>query len=141
MIPDIYTHPEQYYFIQFTTDANGYMHPISAHPFMLQIPVRYPDYPFLRPSGSSKFGHRRLKNATQWAIVHISNDAQRPPTVLHRGAISSIGGKKKIIPFGHGTDYYFIASGTKHYMHIMVSRHQQVPSATTTTTTTEDHSS
>ncbi len=130
---DIFVSPEDYWFVQFNLDNNGYMHPIGAIQFTHFVSSRYPELPFVSPK-ASRFGLRRRKGATHWAVVCSTNDET---IVLHHGMMKSINRKKRIIPFNYGTDYYLILRGSTDYIKVMVATQPSPESSISSTTLTQ----
>lgn len=123
MIHDIYRHPHEYFFVQFCVDATGHAEPLGANQFALITTSKYPDDPFVGVR-ASKYGLRRRKTATHWAIVH--SDAQGSIEILHYGTMQTVTNRKRVIPFAD-TEYFAILRGTPTYMKVIVSKRVELP--------------
>lgn len=119
MTSDIYQHPEQYHLVQFSLDDNGYMKPIWTRQFQLVHSKRHPGQAFLSPPGS-RYGIRKITNATHWAIVHESNSTLE---VLHHGSLNILTTKKRIVPF-NGGDNFLIMRSSNFYMSVYISNQE-----------------
>lgn len=124
---DILADPSQYYLVQFNLTKTKHMQPLHLTTFRNFISDRHPESPFVAAKGSM-YGVRRVKGATHWGIVHVTDTST---SVLHYGSLNAITRKKRIQPFANGTEYFLVLQGSPSYFKVMVSTLSEFPRTTT----------
>lgn len=111
-----YRNPERYHLVQFYFDEQNFIKPLWTKPFDSVESPKYPGQKFLSPPGS-KYGIRKIKNATHWAIVYEYDNSVE---VLHYGPFNALNNLKRVIPFAE-TDLYVLLKASTHYLMVYIS--------------------
>lgn len=123
-LPNPLDHPENYFLVQFFLDDDKTMHPLHVSFIKHFTSPHHPNYPFVGVYGS-KYGVRRIKNATHWALMCLDdNDVL---TLIQRGRLDAIVSRKRIMPFGHNIDAFITARGSQYYFSMAITREAFLP--------------
>ena len=116
---DIIANPENYYFLQFSTNTKKQITPLRVAPCVVRQSVRFPNYPPFATPKASSYGFRIHPDATHIGVVYSPNDDT--VEMLFHVKISTLARKKAVAPFNNGTELYVNMSASKANLSIYIS--------------------